>query len=47
MAIGGSVGYFSGPARFFEDAELDHYREGLAIAGLEWTGAAQETLVMM
>lgn len=46
-AMGGPVGYLSGPARFLEDAELDHYREGLAIAGLEWTGAAQETLVMM
>jgi tetratricopeptide (TPR) repeat protein len=46
-AMGGPIGYLSGPARFRDDAELDHYREGLAIAGLEWSGEAQDAPVIM
>ena len=46
-AMGGPVGYLSGPARFLDDAELDHYREGLVVAGLEWSGAAQDRPLIM
>jgi DNA-binding SARP family transcriptional activator/TolB-like protein len=47
QAMGGPIGYLSGPARFLDEAELDHYREGLAIAGLEWSGEARDKLLIM
>jgi DNA-binding SARP family transcriptional activator/TolB-like protein len=46
-AMGGPIGYLSGPARFLDEAELDHYREGLAMAGLDWSGGARDTLLIM